>query len=537
MQQNQGLRFLSPNSVMVLSVSHQKTLNNNTTIQIRNELFKLVNQVSSSFGPNGKFKLITDVHQSQIITRSGSQILEFIKTNNPIVQYLISLFSGVASEFCDGTISCLVLSYELLDLICSEFGNKYENINTICNYLHQIMERMFNNNSDNSLLKIKIGTSEELSIFIKSMINIQIQSNHLKNLIYEWFEYSSNGFKNLHLISEYNLNISKSLGKIDDSKLFKNSLTLQSLQNLNIRISQQEKVNQSKICILSCDLDQNIAMKIDCNVIILVGKQFNILSRRFIQILNERGVSVFFYQSNSMDLIFKLVDILKMTGIATCFENLKDYNYGLSNMKTIFKNNGQQCDLTFDFPNSMHDDVFSTLQLKSLNQENLNQVEFQIINCIRHVKHVIGRGEISAIIGGGSFECHLSNIVQTLAQDKEDELFKIIVTLVSKSLLTIPKMLLRNSLPQFNERYFFQLLEELVKKNNEEYVTFIQSTSSIQSLNEKPLSLIQRSELFQHASTTYIPLESFYNRKHIIQTAIQIVINILRMDTICFNNQ
>ncbi|KAG2377522.1 hypothetical protein C9374_009038 [Naegleria lovaniensis] len=661
-QFRRGLKFLSSEAMVVASPPpffssasfHQET--NPCWKVIHSELYKLQNMVASCLGPCGQYKLIVDPNQNQLITKNGNQLLEFMKINNPVMKYLVSLFRNACSEYMDGTISCIILSYELLDLIMNEYFSKFHNVHQLCSDLYSFGEYMLNNTRIFDIhtndrvhreLCIPIIISlhqknqmELLPSIFKSLIANQIYNNAIvSNLVLNWLSLASRNFTQFETLSEYNLRIMKHIGKLEESRLLSNTIILENLFNLNVSFKTKPNLSMvSKFCIMSLacwedSLPSQIAhdmntyiSKLDCHILLLVVQSNNNRKstpidlshyphlRRFIQMLNQKNILVFQYniddisssnlntQSNqgdhtSLTLLYHLIDLADLSGIVT---NLQDeefntnYSCGsnIRHVKMNFKRGGQHCDLIIEFNDSQESTVelndsnlhnnnnisYFTMIVKSLNHELLDQLEYQIHKCVKHLISIIKNQPphsssstsielLTCVIGGGCFETQFSKFLQQYRQDLENSNGNVesndewlnkcyepseTLKLFSQALLRIPKQLLYNMIissqqqnqghDTFAQQHIHMLMQDLMTAGSMKYIQIPGNHSTpIKEIPKTFLNMFRESsqdtpvdicEEEKEQFSSNIPLESWDVKRHIVLSAINVVVNILRLDSI-----
>ncbi|KAF0983584.1 hypothetical protein FDP41_010649 [Naegleria fowleri] len=679
-----ALKFLSSEAMVVASPSaffssfhRQET--NHCWKSIHSELYKLYSLVASCLGPCGQFKLIVDPNQNQLITKNGNQLLEFMKINTPIMKYLVSLFQNACTEYMDGTISCIILSYELLDLIMNEYSSKFQHVHHLCSDLYSFGEYFLNhtsminhnnnnnannhnnsnnnntnNNNDNNnthdisrvheelcipIYSNKKNQTELLKIIFKSLISNQLNNNPiLSNLVLNWIHLATNNFTQFETLSQYNLRIIKQIGKLEESRLLSNTIILENLMNINITFQSKPNLSMiNKFCIMSFACWEEhmnnmstqfshemtkFASKLDCHILLLVVKSNNTRKgspldlshyphlRKFIQILNQRNILVFQYEmedapptsssfiqtrldgginTSSLSILYHFMDLSDINGIITNLQEEEfndNYSYGscINNVKMNFKRGGQCCDLIIEFNSRSKEEKeessssvrnsYSTLILKSLNHDILEQLEYQMNKCIHHLISIIKNHSktpidskdtllFQCVIGGGCFETQFSKLLENYRHDNSDRNVLLsqhfhhpseTLQLFSCALLSIPKQLLRNMIPSqqlisFSQQQIHMLLKDLSSTGtlcgmecNKTTATFkyIQTPATaggddvaclIKEIPKKKLDeLFQDSSLSRDEEFSQLPLEAWNVKKQILLSAINIVVNILRLD-------
>lgn len=471
-----------------LGQSFQLTEGENNTVKGKECLYTNINTVksianflSTSMGPTGMDKLITDKDGNIYLTNDGATILkEMDMTDNPISQLVLQLSQAQDEEIGDGTTSIVILASSILDQVkfllekgihpikITEGLNKALEISE--KYLFKISEEIIDLNAQ--LLK---AVKTSLGSKIVSLCDI---SNICVEAALSVADLSRKDF-DLDLI-----NIQTKVGKsLSDTKLIKGLLIKKEFSHPQMNKS----FKNARIALLSCPFEPP-KLKNKNSLIVSSAEDFKKLEfyekmkfEEMIESLIANKVDVVLCQwgfddeANSLLAKNNIMAVRWVGGndlgliathingsIIARFEDIKEEYLGIADIKEESLGTENQKVITIESPTK---NKAVTIFVRGSTEYIIDEAKRSIRDALCAIRNVIECGRI--VYGGGSCEISLSIHLDKLAKEYDCE-EEAAIKSFSKALLNIPFVLSRNS--DFEAVDYVEKLRELQIANNDVFI-------------------------------------------------------------------
>lgn len=461
-------KFLSLMTQMLtdeLGQSFQLRENTGTTTRGRDCLYANINTVvsiadfiSTSLGPTGMDKLLTDKDGNVYITNDGATILkEMDMTENPISQLVVQLSQSQDEEIGDGTTSIVVLAAEILK-------------QAKC-LLEKGMHPIKISEGFNTALKISEEYLESISEAITDL-NIQLlkaAKTSLGSKIVSMYDFSGLCVEAALSVADIKrkdfdlelVSIQSKVGKsLADTRLVKGLVIKKEFSHPQMKKS----IKNARVALLSCPFELP-KLKNKNSFVVRSADEYKKLEeyekekfREMIRCLQKCKADVVLCQwgfddeANSLLVENGLMAVRWVGGgdlgliashingaIVARFEDLKEEYLGIADVKEECLGTENERIITIESPSK---DKAVTILVRGSTEYVIEEAKRSIKDALCAIRNMIENDRI--VYGGGSCEMGLSICLEKKAKDLlcEDEC---VVTAFSKALLAIPLLLSKNS--------------------------------------------------------------------------------------------